>query len=678
MHPAGPVSTLARGIAQGTPPADLLADLHREVLLEAGADGSVVLQRVTRSGDYVASSGAGRFDVAGLRLRGGEAKTIDGLVSDSARVCDLRKIPSLRHACNVDFAIAVGIAGTRRPACLLVCASPDAPPQLSAAIARARIEFGLAIELERLAREAVLHERLRELFLAFSRSLSDLNVAAGLQALVRDTNSLFGARRTTVWLHDRHARHLTLSAASDGKLDLPPLSTADLAEPASRGLRLDRPRILVSPSEQVLTAPLRGWRRALGTLVVEGQFFELDDEQIVEFGNEVARQLSAAIENTQLLRELFRQHRTLADTFDSLADLVVVTDNALRTVQMNHAFEARVGEGNGELLDRPLADLVGAEMAAWVASIAPGAADGRERPAPHSRQFADARLGGTFVVTVTPLLRQDGEPVGRVLVARDITSQERLERDREALRERLSQSEKLASLGQFVAGIAHEMNNPLQGVLGHLELLMRAPDTSRGARAQMKRIYNDADRAARIVRNLLVFAGSRRMARRRVGVDRILSRALTSRSAHLRGGGVEVVRHQGKDVPHVIGDPLLLQQAVLNILINAEHAVGEPNAIARRIEITTACDPERDMILATIRDWGPGIPPHVIARVFDPFFTTKDVGKGTGLGLAITFGIIQDHGGSIRAENATGGGAVFTIELPAMIKCQSGSQPDAR
>lgn len=674
----GPLSALARGVARGTRPSELLADLHREVLLDAGAGGSLVLERVTRSGDYVASSGAGALDVTGMRLRGADAKVLDTLVSDTPRICDLRAIPSLLRTCGVDNVVAVGIAGTRRHACLLVSMNGQPTPELSSAIARARVEFGLALELERLAREALLHERVRDLFLAFSRSLANLHPAAGLQSLARDANALFGARRTAIWIHDRHARSLNLVAASDGAHDTPTVSTADLASPASRGLRLDRPRILVSPSEQVLVAPLRGWRRALGTLVVEGQFFELDDEQIVDFGNEVARQLSAALENVQLLQELIRQHRTLADTFNAFADLVVVTDNELRTVQVNQAFELRTGIARGELLDRPLSELVGRDMADWVAAVPAVTDAGRDRQEPWSQQFDDERLGGVFAATVTTLMTQDQEPAGRVLVARDITAHVRLERDREALRERLAQSEKLASLGQFVAGIAHEMNNPLQGVLGHLELMMRGQDGKRPPRTQLKRIYNEADRAARIVRNLLVFAGSRRMARRRVGVDRILSRALASRSAALRRANVEIVRQQARQAPHVTGDPLLLQQAFLNILINAEHALGEPGAGGRRLEIATKHDRARKMVIATIRDSGPGIPPEVLARVFDPFFTTKDVGKGTGLGLAITFGIIQDHSGSIHAANAPGGGAVFTIELPAMVKCRVRSQSDAR
>jgi signal transduction histidine kinase len=265
---------------------------------------------------------------------------------------------------------------------------------------------------------------------------------------------------------------------------------------------------------------------------------------------------------------------------------------------------------------------------------------------------------------VTPLINQDGDPVGRVLVARDITAQTRLESEREALRERLGQSEKLASLGQFVAGIAHEINNPLQGVLGHLELLIGTSDAARPVRPMLRRIYQEGDRAAKIVRNLLVFTGSRRMARQRVRIDRVLSRALASRSAARRRAHIEVSRHQADEVPDVAGDPLLLQQAILNILINAEHAITATSGQGR-IETSVAASLDKGMVQVTIRDTGRGIPAEILPRIFDPFFTTKEVGQGTGLGLAITYGIVQEHGGTIQAANAPEGGASFVIELPA-------------
>jgi C4-dicarboxylate-specific signal transduction histidine kinase len=249
-------------------------------------------------------------------------------------------------------------------------------------------------------------------------------------------------------------------------------------------------------------------------------------------------------------------------------------------------------------------------------------------------------------------------------VARDITRQTRLEAERAALRERLAQSEKLASLGQFVAGIAHEMNNPLQGVLGHLELLIELTEAARPVRKELKQIYQDADRAAKIVRNLLVFTGSRRMTRRRLQVDRVLTRVLASRRASLQRASIEVTREQAQDLPFVLGDPLLLQQALLNIVINAEHAIVEGNG-ARRIALACSSDASRERVSVIVRDSGPGIPADVLPRIFDPFFTTKEVGKGTGLGLAITYGIVQEHGGTITASNPAGGGAEFRLDLPS-------------
>ena len=425
-------------------------------------------------------------------------------------------------------------------------------------------------------------------------------------------------------------------------------------------MRLDRPKV----RGDQLVAPLRGWRRALGTLVIERSADVTRGTAIdaanIEYVRDLARQLSAAIENVQLLDDILRQRRLLEDTFNSLVDLVAVMDKELRIVQTNDAFAARVGLKRGDIMRRPLRELVGPDTFAYVE-----AADTWQGIVPAvQRRVDDAELDGTFLLTATPLTSQDGHTLGRVLVARDITRQTRLEAERAALRERLSQSEKLASLGQFVAGIAHEMNNPLQGVMGHLELLIEMNDAARPVRKELKTIFQEADRAAKIVRNLLVFTGSHRIARQKTHVDRILTRALTSRKAHLAQAGVKIVRRQAEKLPAVSCDPAHLQQAFLNILINAEHAVAETGR-TRRIDVSTAARKNGQLVVITIRDYGPGIAADVMPKLFDPFFTTKDVGQGTGLGLAITYGIVSEHGGTITATNAEDGGAVFQIELPA-------------
>jgi len=512
----------------------------------------------------------------------------------------------------------------------------------------------------RLEREVRLHKRLRELLLLFSRGVSSsLGLTAALDTLTPEIRDLAGAKAVEIWLHDRRNRQLYLAVTSQGRPTGPPVSIDDTAHYAAGGLRLDRPKL----RDSHLVAPLRGWRRALGTLVIEHPTQPSGSpEEVIEFARELARQLSIGIENVQLMDDILRQRRLLEDTFNSLVDLVAVMDKELRIVQTNDAFAARVGLKRADLMRRPLKVLVGADTFAYV-----DAADTWQGIVPAvQRRVDDSELDGTFLLTATPLTSEDGRTLGRVLVARDITRQTRLEVERAALRERLSQSEKLASLGQFVAGIAHEMNNPLQGVMGHLELLIEMTEAAKPVRKELKQIFQEADRAAKIVRNLLVFTGSHRIARQKTRVDRILSRALASRKAHLAAANIKVVRKQEEKLPLVLCDPAHLQQAFLNVLINAEHAIADGGGEGGRIEITIATKNPGKRVVVTMRDSGPGIPADVMPKIFDPFFTTKEVGQGTGLGLAITYGIVQEHGGTITASNAEDGGAVFQIELPSV------------
>src|SRR5205823_3272328 len=225
------------------------------------------------------------------------------------------------------------------------------------------------------------------------------------------------------------------------------------------------------------------------------------------------------------------------------------------------------------------------------------------RPAgsPAVCEIVDSVLNGPFMVTVTDLLDQERTRVGHVLVARDLTPQAKLEAEREELRKRLTQSEKLAALGQFVAGIAHELNNPLQGVLGHLELMRTTGAFPKDLRREVQTVYREADRAAKIVRNLLVFAGSRRLTRRRVSLNAVLHKVMALRAPAFRAQDIEVVRHYDDKLPRVQADPLLLHQAFLNIVMNAEQAVVATGKHGR-IEITTSVTRAGDRIIATIRD----------------------------------------------------------------------------
>jgi PAS domain S-box-containing protein len=630
---------------------DFLAQVRQRLSAAAKGRPWLILLR-TAAGGYRTGwfegvhTGAPALDPA-------ESSSIDALLAGGcARISTGETTPSLTAAFGAAEVLMTPIQPATTRTALVTPVSNDG--MISAELISL---IAASLELTRADREIQSHQRVREVVLVFSRSVSSaLSFASALDAVAREIAGIFGAAEVVFWLHDRRARELELTASSDGPSRRGTRVANDAPDhPGAVGLRLDAPVL----NGRELIAPLRGWRRALGALVVHdiGES-GLDAGELTDFARELARQLSAAIENVQLIDEILRQRRLLEDTFNSLVDLVVVTDRDLRIAQTNETFAARVGIERQELVGRPLQDLVGPEIAARAATAGvQGAA------AQAATQIEDARLGGVFLVTATPLVSADARTLGRVLVARDITRQTRLEREREALRGRLAQSEKLASLGQFVAGIAHEMNNPLQGVLGHLELLIGTSEQARPLRRQLRQIYQDADRAAKIVSNLLAFTGSHRMKRRRVQADRLVTRALASRRLPQKRLGIEVVRTQDERAV-IQGDSFLLQQAFLNILINAEHALASVPEGQRRITIETAADTSIPRVSVTIRDSGPGIPPDMLPRIFDPFFTTKDVGQGTGLGLAITYGIVQEHGGTISAANDPAGGASIRIDLP--------------
>jgi two-component system NtrC family sensor kinase len=509
-------------------------------------------------------------------------------------------------------------------------------------------------------RELEFHRELRRLILEFSQTVtSRLDLTEGLERLADRLTEMFDSRGVAVWLHDRRARDLVRAADTRARPIPAERISTDGREPLALAMRWERAGFLHDQAGAVIAIPLRGWRRALGVLTLDAPGRSgATDQELLDRGDELARQLSGAIENLQLLEEVLRSRRELEDTFNSLADLVAVCDRRQRLVHVNQAFASRVRPAGERIVDRPLSEFVGPATADWIASLAPAHSSGTRQA--FTRDLEDPVLSGIFSITVTTLIGQEGQSMGSVMVARDITRQARLEAERGALRERLAQSEKLAALGQFVAGIAHELNNPLQGVLGHLELMLASRTLRPTYRRELRQVYREAERAAKIVRNLLVFAGSRRLRRRRISLNAVITRAIALRTRRARLAGIEIVR-SADDVPRVLGDPLLLQQAFLNIVMNAEQAVGGPGG---RIDVQTFYDRERGTVVTEVRDTGPGIPPDILPRIFDPFFTTKDVGKGTGLGLAITYGIIQEHGGEITARTAPGGGAVFRIELP--------------
>jgi two-component system NtrC family sensor kinase len=323
--------------------------------------------------------------------------------------------------------------------------------------------------------------------------------------------------------------------------------------------------------------------------------------------------------------------------------------------------------------------------------IAPDTPESEVKPFGPDR-FIDAAARHAFLQrlvddgTVTDYLlrmrRLDGQPVwvevtaraetageaGQVhleALVRDVSERKKMDDQSRDLYQQLVQAEKMAALGQTISGVAHELNNPLATILSWAERLTEKP-LDDAARRGVDVILGEAERAARIVRNLLTFARKRQSTRSLIDLNEVVRETLALRAYEQRVSNIDTITALASGLPRVFADPHQVQQVLLNLVINAEHAMISANGRGSLV-IRTWHDPDRDSVVLEVTDDGPGVAPDVKSKIFDPFFTTKEVGKGTGLGLTVAYAIVQEHGGRIRVDSPPAGGAAFVIELPVMI-----------
>jgi two-component system NtrC family sensor kinase len=255
----------------------------------------------------------------------------------------------------------------------------------------------------------------------------------------------------------------------------------------------------------------------------------------------------------------------------------------------------------------------------------------------------------------SPLADERGQIEGVVMSCRDVTELKRLE-------EQLIQAEKLAAMGQMLAGVAHELNNPLTAILGVTELLREREGFDDPAKRQLELTHRQARRAARIVQNLLEFARPASPQKKPLDVNSLIERTLQLHEHSLRRNNVVVDFTPQSGLPGVVGDGNQLIQIFLNLITNAEQAIREVRETGR---IQIRLSQYAGKILVTVQDDGVGIRPDALPRIFDPFYTTKRPGGGTGLGLSICLSIVKEHGGTIEAEALPAGGSAFTVYLPS-------------
>jgi PAS domain S-box-containing protein len=401
--------------------------------------------------------------------------------------------------------------------------------------------------------------------------------------------------------------------------------------------------------------PLRSHGIVIGTLVItdprEGVFVPED----IRLLSTLATHAAVVIANARFFEMVRRAKEQWETAFDALSEGIAVVDDEGRVKRSNRAL--------AELLNTPLQNVVGTPLGEALLGKPHALQDllaatrRGERPAPLVAR--SERLKRTVRVNVAHIPGAATEQ-SIVVMVEDVTEQQ-------ALETQLVQSEKLAAVGQLVSGVAHELNNPLTSIAGLSEFLLEQKELGKKDRGHLQVIQEQAERASRIVRNLLTFARKGGAERVPVDLNDVIRRTLSLTSYDLKLKDIQVERELSGALPDVFGDRHGLQQVVLNLVTNAAHAVAEnPRERPREITVSTWFDGQVHLRVA---DTGPGIPDEIAQSVFTPFFTTKEPGKGTGLGLSITYSIVESHGGQITLEprnsrDGKGGGAAFRVDLP--------------
>jgi two-component system NtrC family sensor kinase len=408
-------------------------------------------------------------------------------------------------------------------------------------------------------------------------------------------------------------------------------------------------------------APLLTKEQAIGVLVCSDDSRErkFTDEEILR-AETLAHQAAIALENARLFQVVSRSQKEWETTFDAMQDCVSVHDPTGKVIRANVALARRLNTIPQKVIGRYCSEIY-------------NPAGSSLSPCRHTRSLKSEALiveevtppamGGVFQISVSPWYDKDHRLLGSIHVAKDISNEK-------LLQQQLIQSEKLSAIGELISGIAHELNNPLTGVMGYSQLLQLRKDLDDRAKDNLLKINNLALRCQKIVQNLLSFARKQKPERTLSDINEILEKTVELRSYELQVNNIEINRKLDRDLPKTIADAHQLQQVFLNILTNAEQAMLEAHGKGH-LTIRTRTNSSKTDIIVEITDDGPGIPESYLTRIFDPFFTTKEVGKGTGLGLSLSYGMIKEHGGNIYARSRLGEGSTFVIELPIISRLQN-------
>ena len=411
-----------------------------------------------------------------------------------------------------------------------------------------------------------------------------------------------------------------------------------------------------------MVVPFAARNRVTGGLAVRGEPGRYTPRDLVLLEGLVS-QASIAIESARLVDLHDDGRRSWQEVVDAISPALCIVDRGGRIRRANRAFADLVNAPPASLIGRPWHAFMPPEWAADLQRVLDPQGAGRE---------VDLRTGErAYAVTAVPISGTDRSTV--VLLFDDQTERRRLQ-------DQLIQSEKMSAIGQLIAGVAHDLNNPLASVVGFADYLTEVPQVPPALREPLTVIQEEAERASNIVKNLLSFARKQEHQRRPTALKPLLDATFLLLRNQLMAHRVEARLDLDPDLPMPDIEPNQIQQVFVNLINNAAQAIastGRPGTVVVRARRWL------DGIAVDVVDDGPGMSEALAAQVFEPFFTTKPEGEGTGLGLSISQGIVREHGGRIMLATEEGKGSTFTVQLPlatqpAAAPPELGSRPTSR
>ena len=430
------------------------------------------------------------------------------------------------------------------------------------------------------------------------------------------------------------------------------------------------------PVRGVAIVPVRRAGETVGALELLSRAPRAFTDRELERVRSMTDMLTVALSNAELVEELRHAEWRFRTLFRAAPDAVLTVGADGRICEANECVRDVVGLEPAAAAGRSLAELVAAddraplEQALARALADPGAPARLSVRVPRSGEGAED--AAPRVVDLAVRRVPEAEPPLVLVVGRDTTAEREM-------RARLLETERLAALGELVAGVAHEVNNPLSSISAYSQLLLRDGALDPAQRESVEVIRSETLRASQVVKDLLSFSRRSTPEREPVLLNQVVERTLRLRNYQLSASGVAVDLALAPDQPAVLGDARQLQQVVLNLVTNSIQAMApEPGGPVRGGTLRITTRSAGAQVALEVADTGRGIPAAARQRVFEPFFTTKREGEGTGLGLSVSYGIVAAHGGTIALTHSSATGTTFTVTLPAAPEGTAAAMAGAR